>query len=954
MTLHKKLAEILPTDRILARPIDRYSYARDASFYRLIPQVIVQPRNTNEIKKLFHFCRQTGTPMTFRAAGTSLSGQSLSDSILVEINRFWKDYEIHENANSITLEPGIVGARANAVLKPYKRIIGPDPASINSCFIGGIVANNASGMSSGVTMNSNNTLMAMQVVLTNGVELDSDLPDADEQFKTKAPKVYNGLLDIREQILQDNELTQRIQDKFSRKNTTGYALDAFINHENPIDILVHLMIGSEGTLGFISRVTLRTFPDQPYKSTALLLFKNMAAATDAVFRLKETKAHALEIMDRSALRSVQDQVGMPDELRTLPDMATALLCEYQAETQESLDDKVNQGRETLKALELLYDADFTQQESRRLLYWQVRKGLLPSAGAMRQKGTTVLIEDVGFRLKDLTPAILDLQELFKKHKYDDAVIFGHTEAGNIHFIVSPNLADNEGLSKYKHFMDDVVDLTVNKYDGALKTEHGTGRNMAPFVKVEWGEKAYNIMKEIKTLFDPENILNPGVIINSDPECHIKNVKKSPVVHDEVDKCIECGFCEVWCPSKDLTTTPRRRIAAFREIALLNEGTTKDRKLANQVRKDYTYEAVDTCAVDGLCALGCPVDIDTGNLTRFFREQAHSPLSMRVAQWTVNHFGFVVESLRMGLKVARGVSVVIRPNNMNSILYWVHRISKGKIPAWNPYMPTGAQKLPQVEPLADAAESIVYFPSCLSRGMGALPEEKFSESVPQAMLEMAKKAKIQMILPTQIHDLCCGTPYSSKGFSSAYVKMAERVINSLYETSQQGEIPIVVDTSPCSYKMKHYDDILSGEYMFKWKKLQILDIVEYLHDYLLPKLTLTSLKGKAILHPTCSNIKMDLETKMQAIADACCEESEIPAERGCCGFAGDRGFLIPELTRSATSNEASHVRQQNASAGYYSTSRTCEIGMSSGTRVPYSSIIYLLKQASDLKEKNEHS
>jgi D-lactate dehydrogenase len=952
MTLHKRLATILPNSRILSRPIDLYSYARDASFYRLIPRVIVQPRDTIEIKKLLHFCQKTGTPMTFRAAGTSLSGQSLSDSILVEINQFWKDYEISEDASSITLEPGIVGAKVNAVLKPFKRIIGPDPASINACFIGGIVANNASGMSSGVTLNSNNTLLAMQVILVNGVELDSSLPDANEQFKHKAPKLYNGLLKIRERILKDKALTQKIRDKFSRKNTTGYALDAFVSYENPIDILVHLMIGSEGTLGFISKVTLRTLPDQPFKSAALLLFKNMAAATDAVFQLKETKAQALEIMDRSALRSVQDQAGMPKELRTLPATATALLCEYQAETPEELDDKVNQGRETLKELDLLYDADFTQQESRRLLYWKVRKGLLPSAGAMRQKGTTVLIEDVGFRLKDLTPAILDLQELFKKHEYDDAVIFGHTEAGNIHFIISPNLADKEGLAKYKRFMDDVVDLTVNKYDGALKTEHGTGRNMAPFVKVEWGEKAYDIMKEIKTLFDPQNNLNPGVIINNDPECHIKNVKKSPVVHDEVDKCIECGFCEVWCPSKDLTTTPRRRIAALREIALLNEGSSKDRKLANQVRKDYTYEAVDTCAVDGLCALGCPVDIDTGNLTRFFREQAHSPFSLWVAQWTVNHFGFVVKSLSAGLKIAGGISAIIRPENMNTILNRIHKISKGKIPAWNKYMPTGAQKLPRPEQVADATESIIYFPSCLSRGMGTIPEEKFTESVPQAMLELSQKARVQIIFPKQIDDLCCGTPYSSKGFSSAYMNMAERVINSLYETSQEGEIPVVIDTSPCSYKIKHYDDVLTGENLVKWKKMQILDIVEYLHDHLLFKLMLKPLKGKAILHPTCSNIKMDLEEKMQATAKACCEEAEIPPERGCCGFAGDRGFLIPELTQSATIKEAMVVRQQDAGIGHYSTSRTCEIGMSSGTQLPYSSIIHLLKQASDLKEKNE--
>lgn len=929
----------------------RYSYARDASLYRLIPKALIQPRDESEIKALFDYCRQTQTPLTFRAGGTSLSGQAITDSLLVEINEFWRGYSIAGDAKSITLQPGVVGGHANMYLAPYNRIIGPDPASLASCFIGGIVANNASGMSCGVKGNSAHTLKSMRIVLTNGTVVDSNDPNSDQRLKKEAPHIYQGLLDIKKEIESKPELKHRISDKFSRKNTTGYSLNAFVDFDSPTDILIQLMVGSEGTLGFISEVTLHTFKDQPWKATSLLLFESIEDAANAVFLLKETGASALEIMDRAALRSVENEKGMPGELKKCPPEAAALLCEYQSDSQQQLQEKVKAGRRTLDKLKLLYSADFTFDEAQRTQYWQVRKGLFPSVGAMRPKGTTVIIEDIGFRLKDLAPAILDLQTLFKKHGYEDTIIFGHTEAGNIHFVLSAEFSTEKSIRQYNNFMQDVIDLTVSKYDGALKTEHGTGRNMAPFVETEWGKEATALKRKIKDLLDPDHILNPDVIITDDKTLHLKHLKPIPVVHDLVDKCIECGFCEVWCPSKDLTMTPRRRIATLREIQSLQQGSAADKKIAKALQKGYRFDGIESCAVDGLCAMGCPVEIDTGDLIRYFRRQAHSMPGNKIAAWTVTHFAAVVKGLRIGLNLAALVSRLVGRRTFTALYGLARKLTFNKMAAWNIYMPSGAKKLPEPARIDHPRQKVVYFPSCLSRSMGTIKNESYKESLPQALLRVSSKAGIALVYPDNIDDLCCGTPYTSKGFQPAFYAMAKRVINSLYEISESGTLPIVIDTSPCTYKVKMYGKLLNDRTLIeKWQVLNILDIVEFMHDYILPNVDIKPVAGTAVLHPTCSNVKMELDQKMLNIAKACAEEAVIPNHYGCCGFAGDRGMLVPQLTASATRREASDVHEIKADAGHYSTSRTCEVGMSSATGKPYSSIIHLLNRAARRKSR----
>ncbi|MCF7808788.1 MAG: FAD-binding oxidoreductase [Candidatus Marinimicrobia bacterium] len=945
MNILNDLHSLLDEDRVKSRLIDRHRYARDASFYRLIPEVVVQPVNEEEIRGLFALSQRTGKPLVFRAAGTSLSGQSITDGILVEVARKWQDFNFNESDHTVHLDPGLIGGQVNRRLTPLGRKMGPDPASLDACMVGGIVANNASGMCCGVKDNAYHTMDSLRFVLPNGQIYDTLDADADDQLKANSPDIHAGLLKLRQRVLEDTDLHARIRDKYTRKNTQGYSLNAFIDYDTPIDILAHLLVGSEGTLGFISKVRLRTLPDKPHKATALLFFKDIRLATNAVKPLEAAGAEALELMDRASLHSIEDEKGMPEAIKSLPEKSAALLCEFQGADAGEMHEKVEAGQKILKKAKLLHPADFTTDETQRLQYWKIRKGLLPSVGAVRKSGTTVIIEDVCFRLDDLADATLELQGLFKKHGYDEAIIFGHAKDGNLHFVITQAFSDDAGLKQYKDFMADVVQMTAGKYDGALKAEHGTGRNMAPFLETEWGPEAVSIMRELKALIDPDFLLNPGVIINDDPEVYLKNIKATPTVEDVVDTCIECGFCETWCPSLDLSMTPRQRIATWREIQMLQAGDFTERETAQAILKDYAYESVDTCAVDGLCALGCPVKIDTGDLTRHFRTQKHGLLGRRIAWWTVRYFSFVVEMIRIGLNFATPIARFLGSERIAALSLKIHRWSGGRIPVWHKFMPTGGKGLPVISlKNPQGKDEVVYFASCLNRGMHKTPGEENNISTARAFIDLLQEADIHPIYPSHLEELCCGTPYSSKGFNKAFKLMAENTVRSLWRTSKQGTLPIVVDTSPCTYKMQHYDTVLEGEHLKQWRELKILDIIEYLHDTVIPRLEVSHTLDKIVLHPTCSTQKMGLEGKMKAVACTCSEEAIIPEDVGCCGFAGDRGFLVPELTESATKREASEVKQLEGAQGHYSSSRTCEMGMSNATDESYSSIVHLVHRS----------
>ncbi len=921
----------MPRERLVTDPLRTLAYGTDASFYRLVPKIVAIVESEADVVGLLAACRTHRTPVTFRAAGTSLSGQAISDSVLALLGGGLRGWSISPGAETIRLQPGIIGADANRFLAAYRRKIGPDPASINAAKIGGIAANNASGMCCGTVQNSYHTLAGIRVVLADGAVLDTEEAASIAALRASHAPLLAGLAALAHRVRDDAALTERIRHKYRMKNTTGYGINALVDFADPIDILAHLMIGSEGTLGFISSITYRTVPEHPDKASALVLFHDLGTACEAVTALKSAPVDAVELMDRPALASVEHKPGMPPAIRRLGADGAALLIETRGADAAVLAARVAAIEQVLAGIRTAAPLAFTADPDECARLWDVRKGMFPSVGAVRRTGTTVIIEDVAFPVARLAPATLDLQALLREHGYSEGIIFGHALEGNLHFVFTQDFGAPAEVERYARFMDALGGLVVGRYDGALKAEHGTGRNMAPFVELEWGAAGYALMAEIKRLFDPEGLLNPGVIINDDRRAHLKNLKPLPAVDPLVDKCIECGFCEPKCPSHGLTLSPRQRIVGWREIARLE--AAGDQRTAREFRALYDYQGIATCAACGLCATACPVDIETGKLTKALRGRRAGNVARSVGRTVAEHYGAATAGVRAGLAAADALHAMIGTKAMTALTGGARTLSGRRIPLWRAEMPRATSFDPARLPAREAGSSarVVYFPSCAARTMGPARGDATSENLPRVTDRLFRKAGYEVIYPARLSELCCGQPFESKGLLEAADQKSAELERVLREASSDGRLPIVFDTSPCAYRMKRYLE----------SRLPILDPTEFLHDHALARLELTKRRGAIAVHPVCSVRKQGLEGKLRQVAEACAERVAIPAEVGCCGWAGDKGFTVPELNAHAL-RELRAALPAGCTDGY-STSRTCEIGLAHHSGVPYRSIVYLVDE-----------
>ncbi|MEX0987850.1 MAG: FAD-binding and (Fe-S)-binding domain-containing protein [Bacteroidales bacterium] len=927
-----EMRHMLGRGQVLTNELSVIAYGADAGCYHKRPQVIVKPGSEEHVSSVLKRCFQDKLAVTFRAAGTSLSGQAISDSVLlVAPSDQWRRTEVLENGKIIRTQPGITGARINQILAPYGVKFGPDPASVNSAMIGGIIANNASGMSCGTHANSYATITAARIIFYDGTVLDTADEFSRKEFERSKPEIIRSINSIKKRISNDLEISTKIIQKYRIKNTCGYGMNSFIDFDDPVDIILHLMIGSEGTLGFVSEVTFRTIEVKPARASAMIYFRSLTEACNTVPLLKEAGAAAVELMDRQSLRSVENQPGIPGYIKNFGDSVTALLIDLEAANLTELDMLVEKTQKALGKVVLEREFQLTTDAREMQDYWKVRKGIFPSVGAMRKPGTAVIIEDVAVKLEHLTAAVTDLRQMLDDLDYSDAVIYGHAMDGNLHFIFSQDFEKAIELSRYETLIRSLAELIVDKYNGSLKAEHGTGINMAPFVRYEWGNVIYGMMEEIKNTFDPSGILNPGVLINPDPEAHLKGFKSLPEIDSTVDKCIECGFCEINCLSTGYTLSARQRIVVQRELALLRKDSG-NRQQVKRIEKDFIYAGDRTCATDGLCSISCPVDIDTGIYIKKLREQKINDRggTQPVARWIMRNFGFVKMMMRAGLRMVNGLHRIFGSAIFGAITAAVRTISLKKIPSWNKFLPTAVKTGNSELHPVPGMPAVVYFPSCINQVMG--PPGLNHKQVPlkQVTEEVLIRAGYQVLYPDNMAGLCCGMPWGSKGFTELADAGSRSLEKELLKISENGKYPVLCDTSPCVYRMKKVMD----------KRLKIVEPVEFIHDYLLDSVKLNKLQDPHTFHITCSSIKLGIEDKFRKVAEACVERPIFPEEVGCCGFAGDKGFSVPELNDWALRKLV--IDRDNVKKGF-SNSRTCEIGLSKKSGIAYESVMYMMEK-----------
>lgn len=937
-----EILKYIPENRIYTDELRRLAWGTDASFYRLIPQVVVRSESEQDVANILKVASRHRLPVTFRAAGTSLSGQSITNSILVVAGKHWENYSISDNHEYITLQPGVIGQHVNQVLAPLGRKFAPDPASVNSAMVGGIVMNNASGMSCGTHANSDKELMSARMVLADGTVLDTGSEISRKAFVSSHPEFIKEIEQMRDEVLADKEFADRIRYKYSIKNVTGLNIRPFIAYSDPFDIIAHLLVGSEGTLAFLSEVTMKTAPIYPYRASALIYFNDIREAAAAVVAMKKLKVSAAELLDKRSLASVNDTTG---------EGLTAILTETEALSEMELEANISAIEKALESYPTFKPFHFTNDPEEYSKYWAIRSGVFPAVGGMRKKGTTCLIEDIAFHIADLPDATAQLSDLLDKHGYDDSCIYGHALEGNFHFIINQSFDIDNEVKRYEALIDDVVKMVVEKYDGSLKAEHGTGRNMAPFVKYEWGEKAYSLMQRIKHLFDPEGLINPGVIFNDDPKCHLKHFKPLPVmrpegeldeeseqIYDKLNKCIECGFCEVNCLTCGFSLSSRTRIVLQRELSRLKQ-TGEDPKRLKTLTDQYRYLGNQTCAGDGLCSMSCPMGINVGDLTHEVRRALlpSSSVGYHLGKYVANHFSNVKSFMRVGLNCADGAHRLIGTNGMTWFGKEFHNTFG--LPLWTPSIPKG-YKMPKIQQKVEPLK-VVYFPSCINQTMGLTGKSPVRRPLAEEMVALLQKAGYEVIFPKEMDSLCCGTIWESKGMPDVADRKTADLEASLWAASDEGKYPILCDQSPCLHRMKK-----------KITKMKLYEPVEFIYTYLLDKLIFTQIDRPVAVHITCSTRLMGVEDMLIDLVKRCSSHVLIPDGVGCCGFAGDKGFTQPEVNAYALRKLRPQIEKEKIVTGY-SNSRTCEIGLTTNSGIPYISIVYLVNECARPK-KNDNN
>ncbi|MBN8866577.1 MAG: FAD-binding oxidoreductase [Solirubrobacterales bacterium] len=936
--LRSKLVGLLGEEKLLARATDLVRYASDASPYRMLPRAVVMAHDADDVAKVLRFGREEGIPVTFRSGGTSLNGQGQTEGILVDVRKHFTGVEVLEDGMKARVKPGTILGHANKVLAPYGRKLGPDPASTDIATVGGVVNNNSGGMRCGVTYDSYSTVIGMTFVLPSGTKIDTEADGAEEAFAAAEPELAEGLMKIREEILADEAFTARIRQKFEIKNTTGYRLCAFLDGETPLEIFRRLIIGSEGTLAFVASVTFDTVELPRVTTTAWLHFPDIQTAVEPVPELVAAGATAVELMVAPALITAGwNMPGAPEYFKELDPESAALLVEFGGPDEASLDAQEAKALEIVDAEKLILPAEFGRDEEAIEINWKVREGLHGLIGKMRLPGTALIIEDVCVPPARIAEGAVELRQMLAEHGFL-AGVAGHASAGNLHFMLTPDFSKPEDTERYETFMDALVEVICEKYDGSLKAEHGTGINMAPYVEKEWGRPAVDLMWRVKELADPENALNPGAILTRDAKAHLQNLKTTPQVEEEANACVECGFCEPVCPSRNLTTTPRQRIVLRREIARQGEDTPVRRALLDE----FEYEAIETCAADGSCLLACPVGIDTGKFIKGFRQQQHTPAAERMALRAARRWDRIEKLSRAGLKFGSAVSKVTSDGAMRGLTRAARKaISADLVPEWGEDMPPAAS--PALPRTTSKNAAAVYMPACINRMFGRSKDDP-GMSLPEAMVAVSARAGKPVWIPPDIAGTCCSVPWSSKGFKDAHAFKANQTVERIWRWTGGGTLPLVIDASSCGHGLTDFGEgVLTEENAARHAELTILDSVQWAEDHLLPDLEVTRKVDSVTVHPTCSGRHLGLERSLVRIAGQVAERVEVPDTATCCGFAGDRGLLHPELTESATAQEAAEVKAEPTSK-YVSSNRTCEVGLERATGEPYGSFVYLLEEA----------
>jgi D-lactate dehydrogenase len=369
-----------------------------------------------------------------------------------------------------------------------------------------------------------------------------------------------------------------------------------------------------------------------------------------------------------------------------------------------------------------------------------------------------------------------------------------------------------------------------------------------------------------------------------------------------------------------------------------EGSAVQRALVEQ----YRYDGEETCAADGSCRLACPVAIDTGKLIKDLRIRSHSERAERRALRMAQRWSPVERAARVGLRTSSATARFVGDAPLRAVTGAARRIAGDElVPQWIEAMPGAAPgRLPRTSRDGAAA---VYLPACINRIFGTSRKGEDVAWLPQALVDVSARAGLPVWIPPDAPGHCCATPWSSKGFSEGHRHMARHLFDAVWRWTDGGSLPLVIDATSCALGIgEDVPPALSDDQRERFAVVEVIDAISWARDSLLPKLEIRHRVGSAAVHPNCSARELGLGRPLQELAAALAEEAVVPLAATCCGMAGDRGLLHPELVAAATAEEAAEVGERSFDA-HLSANRTCEIALEQATGRPYMSVIQLLDQ-----------
>ncbi|MBX2924321.1 MAG: FAD-binding protein [Chitinophagaceae bacterium] len=627
----------------------RTLYATDASAYREMPLAVAVPRSVEDIKKLIAFANAEKTSLIPRTAGTSLAGQVVGNGIVVDVSKnFTKILEVNTEEKWVRVQPGVIRDELNLFLKPHGLLFGPETSTANRAMIGGMVGNNSCGSNSVVYRSTREHLVEVKALLSDGSEavfsaLDLDAFHRKCELPTLEGAIYKSIRSMLSLYENQEEIRREFPKKTVERRNTGYAVDILLDSA-PFNAggedfnFCKLIAGSEGTLAFITEIKLNVVPLPPRESGLLCVhFNTIDESLRANLIGLKYNATASELIDHYILECTKDNIEQrKNRFFVSGDPGAILVIEFRAETREEIIAKAALAEAEMRALGLGYHFPLLFGEDTKKI-WALRKaGLGLLSNLPGDEKAVPVIEDTAVDVHDLPDFIRDFNDILKKHNLY-SVHYAHAGSGEIHLRPIINLKTAEGNHLFRVIAEEIATL-VKKYKGSLSGEHGDGRLRGEFIRQMVGEKNYRLLKEIKRTWDPNNIFNPGKIVDTpsmnsmlryEPGQQTPAFKTIFRYHNQnvlqhAEQCNGSGDCRkthlsggTMCPSYMATKNEKDTTRARANI--LREFLTHSTKI-NRFDHKEIYEVMDLCLSCKGCKSECPSNVDVAKLKAEFLQQ----------------------------------------------------------------------------------------------------------------------------------------------------------------------------------------------------------------------------------------------------------------------------------------------------------------------------------------------